>query len=84
MAKQSWFTRQAAAEAQRNAALASLYGSMTERELVAELQVIEADRRAMELDRNAPQAMWERIAKWNELVRAELAARLQAVALIAA
>jgi hypothetical protein len=84
MAKKSWYTKQSEAEQARNAAIARLFASMTERELVSELDLIEADRRAMDLDRNAHQSGWERIAKRTDLVRAELAARRQAVALVAA
>ncbi len=75
MGKKSWYSKQCDAEAQRTAALGSLYRAMTQRELVAELQLIEADDRAMRLDRHAPQARWERIAVRNDLARAELAAR---------
>ncbi len=78
MAKQSWYTKQAAADTARNAAMAARFAAMTERELVAELTEIENDDRAMRLDRTASQSGWERLAKRSELVRAELAARRQA------
>jgi len=74
MAKR-WIVKQAEAEAQRNQALCSLYASMTERELIFELRQVEADDKAQRLDRNAPQAAWERIATRDKLVRAESSAR---------
>lgn len=78
--KKSWYTRQAEAEAQRNADLAARYAAMTERELVAELDAIARDDWAMRHDRDAWQGNWERIAKRNELARAELMTRRTAVA----
>jgi len=78
MAKR-WITRQYEAEAARNAEMAGRIAAMTERELVAELTEIEADDRAMRMDRTAHQSGWAYLAVRSRLVRSELAARRSAL-----
>ncbi len=75
MAKQSWYSKQIAADEARKADMAARFSEMSERELVAELGEIERDDRAMRLDRTANQSGWERLATRSALVRAELSAR---------
>ena len=79
MAKQSWYAKQEAATQARNAAMAGRIAAMTERELVAELTEIEADDRAMRMDRTAHQSGWAYLAVRSRLVRSELAARRSAL-----
>ena len=79
MAKR-YIVKQYEAEAARNAAMAGRIAVMTERELIAELTEIEADDRAMRMDRTAHQSGWERLAVRSRIVRAEIADRRMATA----